>query len=86
MVPYSGPKQPPVVRAWSDSLERVYFVSTRRRRETGCRAEALDADGYRGTILLIAVVVGLAWRRHSAAARLRHPAAALQQTDPASGR
>jgi hypothetical protein len=39
-------------------------------------------------LLTIAIVVGLAYRHHSAAARLslKHPAAALQQADPTTGR
>jgi len=37
-------------------------------------------------MLIVAIVVGLGWRRHSASARLKHPAAALQQADPTSGR
>jgi len=37
------------------------------------------------TTLTLAVVVGIAWRRHSVA-RLEHPASALQQKDPISGR
>ena len=36
-------------------------------------------------ILAFAIVVGLTLRHHSASA-LKHPAAALQQADPVSGR
>jgi hypothetical protein len=37
-------------------------------------------------ILALTLVAAIAWRRHSGPARLEHPARALQQTDPTSGR
>jgi hypothetical protein len=38
-----------------------------------------------GIILAVAIAADLAWRRHSAS-HLERPSAALQQTDPTSGR
>jgi hypothetical protein len=37
-------------------------------------------------ILALTLVVALAWQRHTGSARLEHPAATPQQTDPISGR
>jgi hypothetical protein len=54
------------------------------KRDAGLRLSM--AMAVVAILLMVAIVVGLGWRHHSAAARLRHPAAALQQTDPTSGR
>jgi uncharacterized protein YoxC len=53
-------------------------------RETGLRLSISMAIA--AIMLMVAIVVGLGWRLNSISARLKHPAAALQQTDPTSGR
>jgi hypothetical protein len=74
--PYAFPRYAPRVIA---SGER----DAEETRDAGLRFSI--SMSIAAIILTIAIVVGLASRHHSGA-RLKHPAAALQQTDPVSGR
>jgi hypothetical protein len=66
---------------------RQDFMEERDDKETRLAGLRLSISVALAVIIFaLAVLAGLAWRRHSGSARLAHPARALQQTNPISGR